>query len=1236
MHQLAVIPGSVDDGADAVDLGQTPGEVVVLSTADNELTRLALARRGFGDAYPTLRLANILRLGHPMSVDLYVDAVVSRAKLVIVRLLGGTGYWSYGMEQVALACRRHGILLAALPGCDRPDADLMELSTLPVASCERLWRLAIEGGADNARSLLGYAASLIGREMAWQEPVPVPHAGLYWPDMPSPSLSDLQTYWRPDAPVAALTFYRSSVLSGNLAPVDALVAALRARGVNPLPIFVTSLKDPASAALVRDLLTETAPGVVLNATAFAASTPETGTGEARSPSPLECCGRPVLQVVFSQASEAAWRDSARGLGPADLAMNMAVPELDGRLHAGAVSFKTEIEFDTATETGIVVYRPVPDRIDFAADLAVAWCRLGGTPVADRRVAIVLANYAGRNGRVGSAVGLDTPASLQAILTALRTVGYAVADEPADLPAQLATGIETLTLDAYRDFLASLPASVTAAVTAAWGPPEDDQAFMDGGFRLTIRRFGGIAVGVQPARDRGADLKARYHDAALPPPHEYLAFYAWLRCAFECHAVVHLGTHGTLEWLPGKAVALSDDCLPSAVLGPMPHLYPFIVNDPGEGAQAKRRAAAVLLGHLPPPMVRADSYGPLRALETLLDEYYQASGLDPRRLATLREQIFELARSSGIDRDCGIDRDGDPTPDALVKLDAYLCDLKEMQIRDGLHVYGRAPEAAEETALLAALVRVPRGRGEGAEAALPRALAADLGLEGFDPLAAATGAAWQGSRPAALAAIDKQPWRSDGDTVERLERLGLALIEGSVAAEASWTRTAAVLTALEARLRPALRACGRREMAALLDGLDGRFVSPGPSGAPTRGRVDVLPTGRNFYSLDTRSVPTPAAWLLGWRTAGLVIERYLQDHGDWPRALAVNAWGSSNLRTGGDDIAQAMAFLGVRPSWDAASSRVTGFEILPASVLDRPRIDVTLRISGFFRDAFPAQIDLFDSATRAVAALDEPDDINPLAARVREDRARLMAGGMERAAATRQAGFRIFGSAPGGYGTGLDGVLDGAAWQDRGELGQRYLDHSGFAYGAGVEGEAAQPLLERRLAGLDGVVQAQDNREQDVLDSDGYWQFQGGLAAAVERLSGTLPPVYHADTSRADHPAVRSLAEEIGRVVRGRAVNPKWLAGVMRHGYRGAMEIAETVDLLFGYAATTDAVADQHFEAVYDAYVGDEAVWSFLLGANRGAARDVAVRLGEALRRGLWRPRSNAAPGRLDACVAEAS
>lgn len=1251
MHLLATDAARIDDGGEAVDLGQTPGDIVFLSSADSELASL-MAAAASGSHGLSVRCANIGRLGHPLSVDVYVNRTLSGARLIVVRLMGGSGYWPYGLERLRELSRGGGPALVVVPGEDRWDPALEPFSTVSSGAARRLWRYWVEGGPTNYRHALQYAAHLLGRADVPAEPEVLSRAGVYWPGQGPITLERLSEGFEGPRPFAPIIFYRAHLLGALTAPIDALVASLTAAGVNPVPVFVASLKERQSVAFIKDVFDALPPSIVLNTTAFAVST----VGEEHSGTVLDQCGRPVLQVVLAGISEMAWLDGTRGLPPRDLTMNVVLPEVDGRLLTRAVSFKA------LQEDGTVDHRPRADRIDFVVAQAKAWIALAEKPAAERRIAMVLSNYPNRDGRVANGVGLDTPESAVVLADALRGAGYGIGGFPttsADLMARLLGGVtnslarsgasfrreleavdakagrdadeqESLSLDAYLDFFDGCPPAAREAVTQRWGAPETDPFFVDGRFRLAIHCFGNVVIGIQPSRGYDLDPKATYHDPDLVPPHRYLAFYAWLRRTFGVDAVVHLGKHGNLEWLPGKALGLSATCWPEVALGPTPLIYPFIVNDPGEGSQAKRRASAVIVDHLMPAMTRAEIHGPLAELETLIDEYYLAAGVDTKRRTYLHDEIIAAAERHGLDRDIGIGRS--ESGEALRALDAHLCELKEMQIRDGLHVLGHTPTGRQRRDTLVAIARVPRSGTQPADASLHRAIAADLGLDDFDPLDCDLSAEWSGARPQVLAAASKAPWRTCGDALERIELLAGDLVERASPHASTGIATAPVLDWIAKELAPALDRSGTIEVDSVLTGLDGRFVVPGPSGAPTRGRPDVLPTGRNFYSVDVRAVPTAAAWTLGRQSADALALRYFQDEGQWPRSIAMSAWGTSNMRTGGDDIAQILALIGAKPAWESGTGRVTGFEITPLSELSRPRIDVTLRISGMFRDAFPGQIDLIDSAVRAIAALDEPDDANPIAAAARSTARRLEAAGLDPAAAQRRARARIFGAKPGTYGAGLQTLIDEGIWQTRADFAATFLAWGGFAYGGGAAGENSGDLLAERLSRADAVFQAQDNREHDILDSDDYYQFQGGLAATVETLKGAAPRVYHEDTSRPEKPVVRSLGEEIARVVRGRAANPKWIAGVMRHGYKGAFEMAATVDYLFAFAATTNAVQDYHFDQLYDAYIADDRVRAFIAQNNPPALSEMAARLREAIDRGLWAPRSNSAYDSLSMLV----
>jgi len=1240
MHLLATQPGSVDDGSAAIDLGQSPGDIIFVSAADTELSCLAAAQGQLvtkNKTPPTLRLANLLRLSHNMSVDLYVEQMIPRAKLVIGRLLGGRSYWPYGVDEITTACKAHHISLAWLPGDDTVDPILSELSTVAPLAQNRLWNYLRHGGLQNAEQFLNYAAHLTGRKVEYIEPALLPRTGIYTPNQ---TKAVIPSSFKNDAnnkPIAVVVFYRALLQAGNLSAIDALLAALTQRGFYAAGLYAVSLKNKDEASAVQNYLAALQPDIILNTLGFSLSNPAADPAARLSETPFDLSTAPQIQTILSSMTEDSWRDSAKGLSSRDLAMSIALPEVDGKLIGRAISFKTPLQRDPLTEIDLTVPLPAEDRLNFTADLATAWARLRRTPVDQKRVALILANYPNRDGRMANGVGLDTPASTVTVLTALQKAGYHVVSMPptsAALIQRLSEGptnasvggrniTERFSFSDYRSFFKSLPQAIQSAVMDRWGEPETDPFATQDGFAIPGFRCGNIAILLQPARGYNIDPDKTYHDPDLVPPHGYLAAYAWVRAAtgFSAHAVVHLGKHGNLEWLPGKSVALSENCFPEAILGPLPNLYPFIVNDPGEGTQAKRRAVACIIDHLTPPLTRAETYGPLRQLESLVDEYYEAAALDPKRRKILAQQILDRSSQIGLDRDIGVNRAASDD-DRLSRIDAYLCELKEMQIRDGLHVFGQSPKERLEIDLLAALSR-------GSAFSLQHAISQDLFLN-LDPRAGDLGTEWRGPKPEVLANLMPSPWRTTGDTVERIEALVAELVAGKATPSPAWMKTIQALQYITDQLRPAVQRCGEAEINGLLTGLAGQFVAPGPSGAPTRGRPEVLPTGRNFYGVDLRALPTPAAWTIGWKAAHALLERHVQDHGVYPRRLAMSAWGTANIRTGGDDVAQALALMGVRPQWDDASRRVVGFEILPLSVLDRPRVDVLFRISGFFRDAFPNLIDLLDSAARAVAALDEPEKMNPLAAAVKEETARLTITGVKDAAL--KAGFRVFGSKPGSYGAGLQALIDEKGWTDDGDFAAAYLAWGSYAYGKGAEGDASPSLFADRLAASDAVLHNQDNREHDLLDSDDYYQFQGGLAATIRHLSGQAVPVYHGDSSNPEAPRVRRLEEEIARVVRGRVVNPKWIAGAMRHGYKGAFEMAATVDYMFAFAATAHAVADHHFDAVYEAYLGDDTVRDFIAAHNPAALTEMALRLLEAQDRHLWRPRSNSARHHLESLV----
>ncbi|TFF06870.1 cobaltochelatase subunit CobN [Pseudomonas sp. BCA14] len=1232
MHLLRTQPGGFVSDDNIADLGQTPAELVILCSGDSSLALLAEAAQQLPEDYPSLRLANPMQVQNHASVDLYVDEVLRHAKVILISLHGGIAYWRYGIERLVELAER-GVQLILVPGDDRPDPELSSLSTVDAGDRDRLWHFLRQGGLGNALDFYRCLASAyLGRDYAWAEPQTLPRTAIYHPHKANARLNDWQREWNPEFPVAAVLFYRSHLQAANTGFIDVFCQRLQAAGLNPLPMAVASLKEPGCLAVVEDWLDEVNAAVILNTTGFAQSSPE-----APHLRPFRR-NIPVIQAICAQDNQPGWEASEQGLGPRDLAMHIALPELDGRIISRPVSFKDLAWRSERSQSDVVCYRAAPERMDFVAELARRWVELARVPNAQKRIALVLANYPTRDGRIGNGVGLDTPAAALNILRALQAQGYplpqALPDSGTALIHELLGGVtndldsldlrpchQSLGLDEYEAMFNRLPEANRQAVLERWGAPTNDPMCRDGRMMIAGLRLGLTFVGIQPARGYQVDPSAVYHDPDLVPPHGYLAFYFWLRHTYGAHGVIHVGKHGNLEWLPGKGVGLSENCWPDALLGPLPNIYPFIVNDPGEGAQAKRRTQAVIIDHLMPPLTRAETYGPLRDLELLADEYYEAQLLDPRRALELQKDILKLVRETRIDQELELGSDVDAAV-WLPRLDTYLCDLKESQIRDGLHIFGESPEGRLRIDTLLALLRIPRGDGRGPQSSLLRVLAKAFEL-GFDPLDCALAEPWTGRRPEVLQKIDAQLWRTAGDTRERLEVYAARLIEQALEGpleqleEPGWEAVKSVIESLRIVVAPRLDSCGPAEMRGLLDALSGRFVPAGPSGAPSRGRLDVLPTGRNFFAVDVRNLPTTTAWRIGFQSANLILERHLQDHGDHLRQLGLSVWGTATMRTGGDDIAQAMALMGVRPVWATGSQRVDDFEILPISLLDRPRVDVTLRVSGFFRDAFANLIRLFDAAVQAVAALDEPDDMNPLAAKVRSEREALLRSGLDAESAARQAGWRIFGAKPGAYGAGVQGAIDGRLWQSREDLAEVYLNWGAYAYGGSDEGSAAREQFARRLSQVQAVLQNQDNREHDLLDSNDYYQFQGGMLAAVETLSGDKAASYHGDHSQPDLPKIRTLKEELNRVIRSRAANPKWIDGVKRHGYKGAFEMAATVDNLFAFDATTALIDDHQYALLADAYLLDPDTRAFVQEHNPAALRDMTERMLEAQQRGMW-------------------
>jgi cobaltochelatase CobN len=1204
-----------------------------VTTADTEILATATAVRRLPPDFPEVRCANPFGAADAGAL---VEGVLDGARVVLCRILGGKRGWPDGFETLRERCEQRGIALLALGGEAEPDAEMTALSLAPTGAVAQAGEYLRHGDTDNIEQLLRFLADTFLLEgHGFEPPREVADVGVYLPGRGDVPLAQAIAETDSSRPTVGICFYRSHRLTGNTAFVDDLCAAIEAAGGNALAVWSYTLRrDRDGRVAALELLDGHVDALVTTMLATGGS----GAAEAEDwdAEALAALDVPVLQAVCATSSRAAWLESDSGLAPLDAATQVAIPEFDGRLLGGVISFKERDADGSPVGTPVARYIADAERCARVARLAVRHAGLRSVELP--RVAILLTSFPTKHARVGMAVGLDTPASA---LELLRELGaeHGFADGDALMHALIAAGghdAEFLTEDQlaeaplrlpvtdYLEWYATLPAELRASIEERWGPPPGDRYVHGEEFVIAGLALGGVLVAIQPPRGYGEDPVGIYHDAELPPTHHYLACYRWLDAAWGADAIVHLGKHGTLEWLPGKMLALSAACAPDAALGDMPLVYPFVVNDPGEGVQAKRRAHAVIVDHLVPPMMRADTYDELAELEALLDEYARLEVLDPPKLPALAARIWEAIERANLQADLGVHERPDDVGALVEHIDGYLCEVKDIQVKDGLHVLGCAPEGEQLRGLVSAMLRLGSDGLPGLRSAIGAAFGLDEPELVADPGARVSGA------PAQLLERFRGPAASAGDLVDRLEAAQAALLDAL--AKRGWDPEAAeavcadVLGEPDAGVEAVLRFAAREvvprigrtrdELANVRAALSGRHVPAGPSGSPTRGRLDVLPTGRNFYSVDPRALPSELSWEVGRSLADALLERHRAETGELPRMVGLVAWGTSAMRTQGDDVAEILALLGVRPVWQKESRRVTGVEVIPLAELGRPRIDVTVRISGFFRDAFPHLVALLDDAVAKVAALDESGEDNYVAAHARAD-AEQLAGELGAEGAWRRAITRVFGSKPGTYGAGLLQLLDTRDWRDDADLAEVYEAWGGYAYGRGLDGAPAAAAMRDCYTRIEVAVKNVDNREHDILDSDDYYQYHGGMVATVRALTGREPAAYLGDSADPSRAVARTLAEETRRVFRARVANPRWIASMIRHGYKGAAELSATVDYLFGYDATTGVAEDWMYEQVAARYLLDDDVAAFMSRSNPWAARAIAERLLEAADRGMW-------------------
>jgi len=1238
--------------------------LVFLTHADSDLAALSRAITLLPEDFPPVRGFSLQSVREPRDMAELLERELAHARVVVVRVLGrlsGIAGWQ-GLLQAARE-RKQSLLVVS--GTGEPDPELDAVSSVAPGILRETLAYLQAGSPHNLAQWLRFLADhLLLTGYGFEPPVELPEHGIYHPALAEPASLESWGALRPSgAPVVGIAFYRAHRMSGNLRFVDALVAALERRGLKALPVYTSSLRalNPAGKSAALAFFQNQRIDALINTTSFAIGdvNPEGPTLAGWSIAAMSELDVPVFQAVVSGMELAQWQATSRGLNPLDTAMNVVIPEFDGRVVTVPLSFK---ERRVVNGLEIVEYAPLADRVERVAGIVAAQVHLRRLPRKARRVAFILTNSGAKASQVGNAVGLDAPASLLAVLRAMREVGYDVSGllESSDAlmhaliergcydleqltAAQCANALARVPAERYARWFADLPERLRERMLAQWGAPPGTAYVEEGHLVLAGLELGNVVVALQPPRGYGMDADAIYHQPDLPPTHHYHALYRWLREDWGAHAVVHVGKHGTLEWLPGKGVGLSEDCFPDAFLGDLPLFYPFIINDPGEGSQAKRRAHAVIVDHLTPPMTTAETYGVLAQLAGLLDEYYQVEMLDPIKVPLLQAQIWSLVKEAKLDHDLGLmEGDGPAEEDfahLLEDIDGYLCEIGAAQIRDGLHVMGEAPQGMRLVEMLCALTRLPNI----GVPALPAEVARYYGLA-FGALLEDKGKRLEAPSAEALARKAGRALVTRADALEAIEEVCRELYVGLQTREFSARRVDEVMATClmdagaatcgslrggeaAANIARVLRfACEALvpnlartadEVGNLLRALDGRYVPAGPSGAPTRGMAHILPTGRNFYSVDPRSLPSQSAWHVGRQLAQEVVQRYLKETGRYPESVSISIWGTSAMRTHGDDAAEILALLGVRPVWQAENRRLTGVEVVPLAELGRPRIDVTTRISGFFRDAFPQLIQLIDQAVNAVIALDEPLDQNFVRKHYLDELAARVAAREDRAQAERSARYRVFGSKPGTYGAGILPLIQERNWEDEGDFAEAYVNWGGYAYTAEEAGIDARAEFRRRLVSVEVALQNQDNREHDIFDSDDYLQFHGGLIATIRSLSGRKPHHYFGDTHNPDRAVVRDLKEEALRVFRSRVVNPKWLESIRRHGYKGALECTATVDYLFGFDATADLLEDWMYEEVARRYALDPTMSEFFKESNPWALHAIAERLLEAAQRQMW-------------------
>ncbi len=1215
MHQILTIP--FEGPNDEISLiEQKSAPILFLSSASTDISTLsgALSENRFSKykfLFKALTLNNLL---HPAQIDHYLSTTANDSKIILVRLLGGRGHWSYGLEQLKYwqeEDKSRSVII--LSGTEEEFTELHSLNKLNLNDSNLLAMLLIEGGIFNMTKLIEFLINLLINNEINTKNIRV-----------DKSQDPYKWNWKTDYELKiGVIYYRSLFKSNDIDFPITLDNKLIENKISTRTLVVSSLKDKNVLDKVIKIFIKEKINLLITATSFACIS----SSESQE-NPFDKLNIPILQMLTSTNSKEYWIKNSRGLNSLDLTLQIVLPELDGRITTRPCAFRNFKNIDTNLESTIPKLTPYEEGINWLVQYSTKLIKLQKISNRDKIISIVLANYPIRNGRIANGVGLDTPNSLINIIKWLEESNYNLGTKKLpntsneiinlllskrtnDIESRYKVPLDYISLDKYLLWWNKLPSDVRQPIINKWGIPSKAQDLEDLGFPIIGVKFGNLSILIQPSRSYEKLNSSDIHSPDLPPPHAYLAQYIWIREINNSNLIINLGKHGTVEWLPGKGVGISNKCFPHLTLDSIPNIYPFIVNDPGEGSQAKRRTNSIIIDHLTPPLDRAELYGDLQTLEALLDEYYEASLINSERISFLEQSILKIVNDNNL-----IDKSQNNKSldnDLINNIDSYLCELKESQIRTGLHIFGQVPEPKVMIKLLLCIIRCPTNSRSGITQELARLFELQL-----DP--------WIDDENQNLVKKDinilsmflKNKALRIRHAIDWLEEQAYALLcfkfgvdnndfnydefPRNIKDWAISTKGKNYLDKIDKEVWVNLNKSAIEEKKSLINSINGLRVKSGPSGAPSRGRPEVLPTGRNFYSVDLRGLPTEAAWDIGKRSAENILELYFQNNGQHLTHLALSVWGTSTMRNGGEDICQLLALLGVKPKWDGPTRRYVDLEIIPLSVLDRPRVDVTLRISGMFRDAFPNLVTCVYKAQSLIQNLDEPKELNPLAFSCRE-------GGTKN---------RIYGSAPSSYGAGLQHLIDSGAWETKKDLSKAYIAWSKWAYNKNAEPVEDESGLNECLRNIKVVMHNQDNREHDIFDSDDYYQFHGGLSAAVENISGKTPEVYFGDNSRFNRPRVHKLEKEIDKVVRSRVLNPKWINGMKKHGYKGAFEMGATLDYIFAYDSTTNKVPGWCYSEICNTWLNDKETVSFLLQNNPWVLRDISERFLEASKRNLWK------------------